>query len=88
MRKRWKNLYAKVRADLAGTLATGGLGVAALYVMDAVGAETTVEQKTAIVATSAYVGGKIAAYIRPETGPVVQAPTPPTMDGAPTEVTA
>jgi len=79
--KAWHKLYAKLRADLAGTLATGGLGVAVLWVLDYFGHTLTPEQQVSVVAAAGYVGGKIAAYIRPETGPVVVSPTPPDGDG-------
>lgn len=81
MGKLWRKLYSKVRADLSGTLATGALGTAVLYVLEAMDVSTSADQKGWIIAAGAYVGGKLAAYIRPETGPVVQTPTPPTPDG-------
>lgn len=83
MKRMWNRLYGKVRADLAGTLATGGLGVAVLWVLDYFGHTLTPEQQVSIVAATGYLGGKIAAYIRPETGPVIVTPTPPPMDGDP-----
>ncbi len=77
----WTKLYAKVRADLTGTLATGGLGVAVLYVLEALDVQTSADQKGWIIAAAAYVGGKVAAWLRAETGPVVVAPTPPNTEG-------
>ena len=79
--KLWRKLYSKVRADLTGTLTTGGLGIAVLYILEATDVETSADEKAWITAAAAYVGGKIAAYIRPETGPVVESPTPPSLDG-------
>jgi hypothetical protein len=85
MKHRWLMLYAKVRADLAGTLATGGLTTAGLYVLEALDLSTTTEEKTLIVGGLGYLGGKLAAFLRPETGPVVVTPTPPTLAAGPSE---
>jgi hypothetical protein len=85
MKHRWRMLYAKVRADLAGTLATGGLTTAGLYVLEALDVATTTEEKTLIVGGLGYLGGKLAAFLRPETGPVVVTPTPPTLAGGRSE---
>lgn len=80
--KLWKRFYAKLRADVTASLATGGLGVAALYVLDATGLFATEPETKAAIATGAgWLGGKVAAYLKYETGPVVVAPTPPTPDG-------
>lgn len=81
--RRWRYLYGKVRADIAGSLATGGLSVGVLAGLEYAGVETSPEQKTAIAAVAGWIGGKAAAIIRPETHPAgpaqipAPAPTPP-----------
>lgn len=81
--KLWKKLYSKIRADVTGSLATGGLGVVALYVLEATELYASEPETKAAIATGAgWIGGKIAAYIKTETGPVVATPTPPDVDGA------
>lgn len=83
-RKAWQSLYSKVRADIVGSLATGGVGAAALYLLDAAGVSTTAEQKTAIITIGGWLGGKVAAYLRPETHPAgpLQPATPTPAPGA------
>ncbi len=80
MKKLWNRFYAKFRADVAGSLATGGLGVGVLFVLEYLGVNTSAEEKVAITTVGGYIGGKVAAYMRYETGPIVAKPTPPPMD--------
>lgn len=81
MRRFWRDLYSKVRADVSASLATGGLGVAALFVLDYVGVETSPEQKAAIATGGGWLGGKVAAWLMPERHPAgaeqLPRPTPP-----------
>lgn len=80
MKRLWNRLYAKGRADIAASLATGGGATAALFVIDYLEVlQTDPTGKTAIAALAGWAGGKVAFYMRTETGPVVVAPTPPGM---------
>lgn len=77
----WRDLYSKVKADVTGSLATGGLGVAVLFVLDYLGVETSPEQKAAIATGGGWLGGKVAAWWKKERHPIgpeqPPAPTPP-----------
>jgi hypothetical protein len=72
----WTRLYRKVRADIKGSLATGGAATGVLFVLDYAEILTTEpDAKAAIATVAGWVGGKIAAYIKVEDPPI--APTPP-----------
>lgn len=87
MKRLWNRLYAKGRADVAASLATGGGSVVALVVIDYLEIlQTDPTGKAAIAAGAGWVGGKVAFYLQTETGPIVATPTPPTLEGARSEV--
>jgi hypothetical protein len=86
LKRRWRWFYAKIRADIAGSLATGGLTTAVLFGLDYFGVATDGQTKVVIASATGWLGGKLAAVIRPETHPAgpaqlpAPAPTPPMIE--------
>lgn len=68
----WTKLYSKVRADALGFIAGGGLTTGVLYVLEAAGADSDPTLKALVVAAAGFITGKVAAYLKVETGPITR----------------